>query len=664
MLSFSKGERGVMNAAFQRLFNVDTDVLEQQAIQEWMCDAPITVVEYDGSLPKENRKMRDKRMELFDVYDGNIHTLVEFLRQLYPEKKKTSKWELIFSTCNEISSAQIAIEQAITQRAFSQKDVVEEVPQVSEEQLTSQGSSSEVSEEQVQSSTESVGETTVNEEIVSPVPAEEIVEDAKPIEEPITQQVEGINTPTEVEESVMPSGNATKQDEGSLFNTSIKNNKSMEENDMSDVTALLNAANQASAAANPTQEAKAPVSNVKGKDAELDKAKERMAQQYQDQTGARNRWTIENQVTAIVSTQKPAALRTLATEGVCTKETEIDAATTDITAKIVKFITAVSGRDGITIDEFETLGYEERFANVVMKDGDETNRKKAAAMYELLKQMKQNPLGKYAAFIPGADKVSYPTKGFCIGGVPYSVNEFIIQAMENSTGALYGEGSVNAEGKGVGDKPVTFVLGLAKKLEKTKSTGIALDKRTTKVPVIRQKNRKEFINDPSRIVYLFTKEDVENQGKASFKAAINVDGALMGATVSVYALENGQKVIRSTNEKGENTYKTKVASINVSVPVAKIVKEFETRFTTVENEDVLVTAGRWGVQMATKEQKGDFGAVKSISSAPLLDVFAQIYQGTVELNDALLGAGIVNAIKATADAQTAADAAASADELV
>ena len=49
MANYAKNERQAMSAAFRRVFNVSTEISEDSKIVEWMENAPIVIVEYDGS---------------------------------------------------------------------------------------------------------------------------------------------------------------------------------------------------------------------------------------------------------------------------------------------------------------------------------------------------------------------------------------------------------------------------------------------------------------------------------------------------------------------------------------------------------------------------------------------------------------------------------------
>ncbi len=648
MSKYSKAEQQVMRAAFKKTFgSVPDGALETKAISEWMEDAPVGIVEYDGLLPHESSSDRDRRCEIIDVYDGNIGMLVEYLRRAYPEYRSLQKWEMIFKVYNGITAADKSIEQAVSELAFSDNGDTGEVPQETEELQIGQGSSTE----------ESAG-------------TEFPMNPPEPVEKEVTQGTTSNVSPTEVHEEpradesdIEPTGNVHETPEEALSKIDIAENK--EEKSMSEIDEMLNAAKSAAGSSNPaevqTMPGKANVTAAKGADKE---ARAKVAELLGGQKAERNRWTRENTVTALISTMQPAALRVTGNMGSAVgSETDATKALEEVNKKINKFIVAVSGQEGITQEAFEALPDEQKYANVVVKDGVD-NIGKAAAMYALWKQIKQNPMEQVAAYIPDADKVSYPTKGYMLGSTPLPEAEFILQTIDFGNAIAYGEGSMDANGKDVGDKPVWFKVGIASRQEKAVSTGVSTGKKTSKVPVVRPHNRKEFIKGGKNIVYMFTEVDPEATATSAFKAAINVGGALVGATVSVYALENGKKVQRSTKEDGTVTYKTKVTGINVSVPVTKIKREFGVQFRN-EGEDILVTAGRWGVQMRIDQQKGDFGNITEFSASPLVDVFSAIYTGGVKLNDVLRnGSESIKALQAAANAQAEQDAKASADELV
>lgn len=111
MANYSKGDLQAMSAAFEHLFKVSKEVAKSPACTEWMENAAVGIVEYDGTLRGERSKNRDNRMEMYDVYDGIITGLVNYLRSIFKDQKSLSKWELIFYVYNEIMDVQKVIGQ-------------------------------------------------------------------------------------------------------------------------------------------------------------------------------------------------------------------------------------------------------------------------------------------------------------------------------------------------------------------------------------------------------------------------------------------------------------------------------------------------------------------------------------------------------------------------
>lgn len=640
MATYSKSEYGVMTAAMHKLFGLEKEFADAPSIKQWMEQAAEVIVEYDGTLKREKKDGREKRMSMFEVYDGQISDLVSYLRSLYKDKKTLNKWELIFTVCNEILDVQKSIEQARTETVFGNTEATANSSS-NEEPLTSQDASTE----------DFAGKMN---EPISHESEEQAVSSHSAVE---------IQQPAE-SHSAEPSGNVQEKEEPPLFNNHSEKeqggNVKMSEN-VNGADALLAAAQQAAGNTNadPAATQSAPTSNVVESKADDKETREATAALLNGQAEQRNAWVRNNVVTAIVSTQTPAALRTIASEGKASKEDDAAKAGEEVAKKLNSFIASVSGKTGVTLEQFEGMSDDQKYANVAKPD----QIPKAKAMYELFKQIKQNPTGSYAAYIPGPDKVAVPIKGFSLGGKPITVDEFIIVCCDQGTGAVYGEGSVDANGNDVGDKPTVFKVGTAKKKEKAKAAGMAAQTKDVRVPVVRPVNKREFLADPKHIVYLFTKEDAENAGAASFKAAIQVGGELMGATVSVFKLdENGNKIQRGTDKDNNPTYKTKVASINVAVPVKKIVKEFGGEF-KLDGESILVTAGRWGVQMAAPTQKGNYGNMNDISSSPIFDVFTAVYAGNLKMPESMKASKTIQTLK-NASAQAAAqEASAAATEL-
>jgi len=648
MANYSKADKGAMKAAMLRTFNIRKEYLKAPAIVEWMQSAPVALVEYEGYLPNEKPKHRDRRMELHSVYHGNIKGLVDHLRNLdkSPEARSLSKWEIIFTYYKGISDVQEVIARAKTQTVFGNNETNrKEVPQSKEELPISQSSSN----EDIQKSK-----------------SEEPVLQEKPTETEVTShEKSSVEEENHVE---MPTGSVVTSTESSLYNNTIKENKIMEVNNMSGVNELLAAANAANADAG--REQVVPVaSNVKSGNKASAEAKEKVTSILAETKAQANEYVKNNTVSALIAPQKPNALRVKSNMGkafndnVLNNEEELNK---KLSEKISKFITAVSGKQGITLEQFEALSDAERYANVVVTETNTNGAKKAAAIYNLYKQIKANPSAEYAAYIPGPDKVSYATKGYMIGSKVFTVDEFIVELLDNTMGGIYGEGSIDANGNAIGDKPVAFKIASVQTSERDTQAGIAAKKAPRKL-VVRPQNKKEFINGGAHVVFLMTQESEDETGRASFKAAIDVDGAIMPATVSVYALDNeGNKIIRSEKKDKDGkqviTYRTKVASCSLSVPVTKIIRTIGTEFLVGEKMDADIDGRRWNVTLGSGK-KGAISNVDSVKDAAGIDVFAFLFQGDIAVTDTIAKSNIYNKLKAASDAQIAQEAQESSEAL-
>lgn len=642
MQNYSKGERESMAAAFASHFNVPKEVAMSPAIMEWMTDAPVALVEYDGYLKGEREEARDHRMEIVEVYDGVVTELVSHLRRLFPEHKKTTKWALIFGVYSGLIDVQPLIEQAKLQNVFGTSEESDETPHVEEVVQSDSGASNE-------DMLNAGSEVEVAEEATEPTAvADEQPETEVVSEEPSTHHGDVSDAQVADEGSVTPSGNVHESVGDQLSNkTPI-----MEDRNMSDVTDLLQAAAGAQGSANPAETQKAPAANTGAVKADMKVAQMAVSAALSNEKATRDAWTQANAVTSLVSTMKPAALRRTSDEGTVGTETEAAKQQEFINGKLTGFVAAVTGKKGLTVEQFEALTDAERYVNVVpgttkVNDIEVSNVDKAKAIYELLKQVKQNPAMTVAAFIPA--KLSYPVKGYCVANAPMPVDEFMVLLCDKSNGAIYGVGGIDANGNEV-EGATSFKLATAKKTEKAQAQAITTQKVERRVPVIRIKGKASFIEGGKNVVYLFNNEDPENMARAAFRAAINVNGAMVSAGVTVYALDDeGKKQVLSHNDK-DNTdrYKTKQASVSVSVPVKKVIKEFAPEFKG--EDDTIVAATRWGVPMSSgKSANSDFCHIKEFSQTPAFDVFAQVYAGNVTLSGKLKDSETLKRLRAAAN---------------
>lgn len=667
MQNYSKGEREAMSAAFAHHFNVDRSLASTPAVSAWMTDAPVAIVEYDGYLPGEDKKDRDNRMEIVDVYDGQISELVSYLRYKYPQHKSLQKWALIFQVYSDITDVNPTIERARSQIVFGASEGSDETPNNTEVVQSNPGTSN---QESLGKSDDAVKEPEVSSTAVDNSNTAFTEEPKKPYEqtqvtatEPSANHGDVPNAQVAVDSDSMPSGNGHAEDDTHLYN---QNQNKMEENVMSGVNDLLKAAQGAQGTADPSEVQKAPSANTGAVKADMKVAQMAVSQALASENAQRNAWTMSNVVTALVSTQKPAAMRRTSDEGTVGVETDPVKLNEAINGKVIGFIAAVSGRKGLTIEQFEALTDQERYANVVpgvakVNDVEVSNVDKAKAIYELLKQVKQNPTMTVPAYIPA--KLSFPVKGYAVGNNPMSTDEFMVLMCDKSNGAIYGEGGITETGTEI-EGATSFKIGTAKRVEKAQSQTITTQRSERRVPVVRIKNKASFIDGGKHVMYLFEQEDAENQGRAAFRAAIGVNGVVVSAGVTVYALDDaGQKQVISHNDK-DNTdrYKTKQAAVSVSVPVKKMLKEFGAAFKG--NDDTIVASGRWGVPMGiSKGATGDFCHIKEFSQAPIFDVFAQAYAGNLPITGKLKNSETLAKLRAAADEAAAADAAEAAANL-
>lgn len=650
MYSYSRGEKESMTSSFAKVFNVPKEVAAQPAAWEWMSKAAVGIVEYDGTLKGEKATDRDRRMEIVEVYDGSISTLVQYLKTKFPHYKKVLKWELIFKIYADICEVKSVIERATTQNAFGTSGETE-TQSTDEEANQNDQDVSTVAE------AESVESKDVTPEVEMPQPAK--TEESSPVtpEDVQTAQVAGDS----VEQ---PSGNVQDTDDTSVYKETT-NPKSMEEHTMSEVTDLLNKAQGEQANPAEAQSTGAAVkSNAEISKADLKAAQVAVSEQLSGEKAKRDSWTRSNTVKGIISTAKPNAIRRKADTGRVTKETDPEKAATQVKDKLTGFIHAVSGKKDITIEQFDAAP---DYSNVVPGEVAITenlkvaNLDRAKAIYAELKKAAQDPMGyKAKAYIPA--KLSYPIKGYVVGNDVYSTDEFIVHLCDNSNGAIYGEGGVTADGTEI-EGATSFKIATAKKTEKAKGNGIAATKTEKKVVVIRIKNKANFIEGGKHVEYLFTKEDDTKEAFASFRAAIDVNGTVVPAGVAVYTLdENGNKIVNGNNQDGTPRYRTKQASMSVSVPVSAIVKEFAPEFKG--EMDIIQAANRWGVTTGTsKAATGDFCNVKEFSQEPAFNVFAEIFAGGVTLPDTLKKSKTLQDLRAAADQSAAAEAAEAVDAL-
>lgn len=662
MPNFSKSDRGAMEAAMRRLFKLDKQQLKTEAMQKWMNEAPVALVEYDGLLGNESAKQRDRRMEDHQVYNGDISKLAKNLRSVASrEMESTPKWELIFFFYNEIMDVQRVITQAQEEIVFSETQANPvEVPQT-EELPNSQSSSTE--------------DAPAPQTEVQPEPADKVVpvmdnatavaEDTK-VEKPVVEtKADAIAHEATHEKSItqedttpVPTGSVEAHTEQPYLNNNISK---MEENKMDAVQNLMNAAQA------PAAPAKEGVATKPQKVSVSKEDKEKVVSVLADTRAQRDEYTRGHQITGIISGSKPAALRALATTGTSFKKDDYADETKlqqKLTEKINGLLCKFTGKNNMTIEVFETLSDEEKFAQV-KTDKDENAITKARAIYEIAKSVKQNPKQELPAHIPGASDVSYAVKGVVLEGQPFTMEELIVKILDNTTGGLYGVDSCDENGKAKKDA-TTFKVAVVTTSTKSNADSLANNKKPQRKLAIKIAHKKEFISGGDRVQYIFDQISSDGDSHASFRASIVINGKSEPANVTCYKVnENGERIISSDKMvKGERvvTYKTTPAFWSVSVPVSTVIREMGAQYKGAA--DAALDYSRWGLQMkAQKAAAGELVGAESVLGMVGFNAFAALLAGDVVLSDNIEGSEAVKALKAASNAAAAKEAAETEDAL-
>jgi hypothetical protein len=256
-----------------------------------------------------------------------------------------------------------------------------------------------------------------------------------------------------------------------------------------------------------------------------------------------------------------------------------------------------------------------------------TNVAKAKEVYALLTEALQNPEGQFEAIVD-KNKVTYSQKGVIIGGKPVSKDQLIILLLDKSNGAVYAQGSLDANGSTNGNEEVTSWQ-LSKVTDSAKSkTGVPSAKKADgKKFSVSVKKRDKFVQDPSHVQYLFTETDDKASATASFRAKITVAGVVYPAS-----FQYADKSATRTNKDGKTVPKKKTFSVNVRVPVTDVKKKLDARF-IIDGYSATKLDAYWGISIAPKTQT-DLANAKGIEGTPLQKVLIGFYQGDISASAA------------------------------
>ena len=530
-LSYSKNDITQMNLSFTKVFGVSKEVTADPAIQEWMQDAPVLIIEWDGKFEKEHQKGRDIRMQMVEVYDGDVHNLVEYLRDVFPEYRDLPKWSLIFTVANGIKDCQESIRLAQNRETFGMGE--SEQTQV-DEPVASPSSSTEVQLNETHEDV-SVGQQIANDLLEASGKAEETTED------PLYK-----SSPRENKEDY-------QMDENTMFQETQQTgagNSALDE--------LLNAsqaADQGDGTPNFDQ-TQTPggtaVQTTTGKIA-MPKIQAEYVKGAQDALKAdlprRLQWSQQNLVTRIISKAEPSSLRIVdPTKGII-GQGEADARKKTIEKLMGKFADAVGVPSWSAINV--ELPLAERFPHVP----GISDQQKAEQIYLALSQLFANPMAEMPVYVN--DKPAWSICGFEVNGSDkLSSTEFRDVAMANSTGAVYAKGAL-VEGRQV-NEGTRFVLTIAKSKENKKgakgkeaTTGQAEGVTGKWAGQIRVMNKPAFVENRANIIVVYPTVQNPTQEQLKYvgaKALIQVDGKGVAASFKYNVYNNGQPVLVDTGK--------------------------------------------------------------------------------------------------------------------
>lgn len=617
-----------LSVAFTRMFPDLADKVESDEVKKWLANSLIKIVEYTGTLPSETKRQRNQRMECHTAYDGDIKTLANLLRNTYPESRQLSPQELILKVYNGITSVYDVLgEEVVKDNPTVDDDANEGTTNASIDSnkgTESKDSDASVSSEVADASSTSVG-IAGSSEVEPAIVEEQQNEPANGNKTAETVKEEEIATSDTDNgtKDVQPQHNETEQT-NSIPQEEIKMANQNVEDLLSQATAAMATGGEASAAVTPKSNTKSAVDDQAAKIA--------IADMLQNDVEPRNQWTRQNTVEAVIATKLPAALRATATVGTIATATKTKTAAQIIEEKIANMIKKVSGQE-ISRAQFEALPDEQKWAMCALADANTkdqegaSNVSKAKAVYALLTEALQNPEGTYDAIVD-KNKVTYSQKGVIIGGKPISKDNLIILLLDKSNGAVYAQGSLDANGSTNGNENVTsWQLSKVTDSAKNKTATPSVKKADGKKFSVSVKNRDKFVKDPSHVVYLFTEQDDKASATASFRAKIDVAGVTYPAS-----FQYADKSATYQNKEGKTVNKKKTFSVNVRVAVTDVKKKLDARF-VIEGYSATKLDAYWGISIAPKTQT-DLANAKGIEGTPLQKVLIGFYQGDISASAA------------------------------
>jgi hypothetical protein len=399
----------------------------------------------------------------------------------------------------------------------------------------------------------------------------------------------------------------------------------------------------------------APKSNVSAVSSEQKKQARALAEAFFGDGPARQAYTANNRVTAVISSALPAAKRAQGDQGIIREKKEKDKVLSpaDIVAqKMLTFVQKMTGDAAMTVEKFKQLSDDAKYrmVQIYIEEGPKENNTragelaKAKAIWAALLDLENDPKKARKVVIP--QNPSIPVKGYVIEGKYINRNDFINLLLDKTQGLIFSDAFVQGD-----DEHTTYwKLTTVKDKKASNTVATAGDTVTKQKFSVQPKNVKSYVQDPKHVAYMFEKFSETSTAWGSFKLALP-DGT--PATVSCATNDMVQ------SSKGATKHKRTTFTLNLSVECKKVDTKVIGAAFRGDRTDSAVDA-YWGTSItSTKENIWDNSA--ELSNKPLLKVATSLVLNHESFSDN--GNAIVAKIKAELEKQEAAAVAQDASQM-
>jgi hypothetical protein len=537
--------------AAAKVFGVAEEVIASH-VQE-LEKAPIALVEYPEFLKGERKHEYDARRENIGVYTGEIKTLVKGLKTIGGQSVAgLTPWEIIFTYFKQITPDLMSkMEQENISKAEERRDV-EESPVVTEETTPNKIEMPDERHAERVEETPVVTEDHVREEAITPTVNEPAKEESTP----------------KWESDIVSCDNINEQGTAKCTTNS-------EVHEMADTTNLTDIAKQI-VAGNEGATTEAPKTKTSSKPQKLDKELQAdIAAAFTD-TDARYAYVRNNHIVGMIATAKSVKDRLVVATGIKGVLADAGAAadaakviTEKLNNKMLGHVKKITGDKNMTVEKWTALPDDQKYANCVTED----DKIMAQFITDAIKEAMADNAKQFDLIAPVESNVAF--KGLKVGSMPVSKDALTTLLVDNTPGALFGEGMVD-EGlqyTPVGkdkDKLVQVSLTVRQvNPNNTKQTNeiVTTGNGKKSVTVAQLKGRKALQKD-GKIEYIFPEV---NKG-ATRNASLLVELAGKPATFKYFKRdENGNKI--QVGKEGEKHDATATASLKGVGKVFEVVKE-------------------------------------------------------------------------------------------